>query len=408
MAHFRRLELRRWRQFEGVDLDLSGRLVVLTGPNGCGKTTILSLLGRHFGWNAQFLTSPLTSKRQRRRYSDAWDAETSIDESQFNIGSLTYDDGTVARLLTPVTESTQSNPSIQGQLSVTGIHIPSHRPPPGYARLQNISIDPKTSEQHFQSYQQFLFQSYGESPRRNPSVAMKEAIIGFAVFGEGNSAVSSNQEYAQILRGFERILTKLLPVHLGFERIEVDAPEVLLRTSSGRFPLEAMSGGLNAILGIAWQIHMHAVDDQSCTVLIDEPENHLHPSMQREFLPRIIEAFPDHRFIVATHSPFVVSSTPDARVYGLLYGDNRRVSSRALTHADLASSPQRLLREVLDVPVTMPVWVEERMRSVLARFESRPFDAETIKELRTALAEAGLESALGEYLSEAPASPAAE
>ena len=61
-----------------------------------------------------------------------------------------------------------------------------------------------------------------------------------------------------------------------------------------------------------------------------------------------------------------------------------------------------LLREVLKMPVTMPVWVEQRMRSILARFEGRPFDTETIKELRAALAQEGLESALGEYLTQAP------
>ncbi|MBX3175703.1 MAG: AAA family ATPase [Gemmatimonadaceae bacterium] len=402
MTYFTHLKLSRWRQFESVALDLSDRLVVLTGPNGCGKTTLLSLLGRHFGWNQQFLSSPLTSKRQRRRYSDAWDAEEQPEISGVPIGTLGYSEGHQARIVAPVADSTQTNIQLDNQRPVAGIHIPSHRPPPGYARLQNIPIDPKTSEQHFQAYQNFLFQSYGESPRRNPSVAMKEALIGFAVFGEGNSSVSANQEYEGILRGFESILGKLLPQHLGFERIEIDTPEVLLRTRTGRFPLESMSGGLNAIFGIAWQIHMHAIGGRTCTVLLDEPENHLHPSMQREFLPRLLDAFPDHRFVVATHSPFVVASSPVAAVYGLLFGTNQRVTSRRLEHTDLAGSPQRLLRDVLDVPVVMPLWVEARIKQLLSGFADRSFDADAISELRERLREEGLESAFGDYLVQAP------
>ncbi|WP_419836937.1 AAA family ATPase [Streptomyces brasiliscabiei] len=49
----------------------------------------------------------------------------------------------------------------------------------------------------------------------------------------------------------------------------------------------------------------------------DEPENHLHPSMQRTLVPTLLAAFPNVRFIVATHSPFVVTSTREAYVYAL-------------------------------------------------------------------------------------------
>ena len=59
---------------------------------------------------------------------------------------------------------------------------------------------------------------------------------------------------------------------------------------------------------------MYGVGKQRFTMLIDEPENHLQPSMQREFLLALTEAFPNCNFIVATHSPFIVSSAADATV----------------------------------------------------------------------------------------------
>ncbi|MFL6232672.1 MAG: AAA family ATPase [Thermoanaerobaculia bacterium] len=40
-------------------------------------------------------------------------------------------------------------------------------------------------------------------------------------------------------------------------------------------------------------------------VLIDEIEQHLHPSMQTEILPRITEVFPEIQLIATTHSPLV-------------------------------------------------------------------------------------------------------
>lgn len=402
METFAKLVLDRWRQFAHVDLDLRPSLCVLTGPNGCGKTTVLSILGRHFGWNMSFLSASFLTKDEKRIYSDAADALDIQPGQQRVIGELTYGGGTSAQVLAPTSGNTQYNITIRKQQAVEGLHIPSHRPPPGYSRLETIPVNPKSAQEHYQAYQSFLFLSYGEQPQRNPSAAMKEALVGFAVFGEGNGSVRPNSEYAGILRGFEQVLAKLLPDNIGFESIEVDPPEVVLRTRSGRFPLEAMSGGLNALFGIAWQVHMQTRGEAACTVLLDEPENHLHPSMQREFLPRLTSAFPRHKFIVATHSPFIVTSAPQAAVYALVYGEPGRIVSRLLAEADLAGSPNTVLRDVLDVPVTMPVWVEQRIKSVLDTYRGRAFDAATIHELRTELARHGLESALGDYLMQPP------
>ena len=45
-------------------------------------------------------------------------------------------------------------------------------------------------------------------------------------------------------------------------------------------------------------------------VLIDEIDLHLHPKWQRKVLVKLKEIFPNLQFIVTTHSPFVVQSTP--------------------------------------------------------------------------------------------------
>ncbi|MCM1539791.1 MAG: AAA family ATPase, partial [Blautia sp.] len=52
-------------------------------------------------------------------------------------------------------------------------------------------------------------------------------------------------------------------------------------------------------------------------VLIDEIELHLHISWQKRVLPFLTKAFPNVQFIIATHSPFVVSSIESAVVYDL-------------------------------------------------------------------------------------------
>ena len=52
-------------------------------------------------------------------------------------------------------------------------------------------------------------------------------------------------------------------------------------------------------------------------MLIDEPETHLHLELQYQVLPILTTFFPNIQFIVATHSPAVISSIPNATVFDL-------------------------------------------------------------------------------------------
>lgn len=52
-------------------------------------------------------------------------------------------------------------------------------------------------------------------------------------------------------------------------------------------------------------------------VIIDEIETHLHLSLQEQILPFLTELFPRFQFLVATHSPAVIASIPNAIVYDL-------------------------------------------------------------------------------------------
>ena len=52
-------------------------------------------------------------------------------------------------------------------------------------------------------------------------------------------------------------------------------------------------------------------------VLLDEPEGHLHIKAQYDVLPILTEFFPNVQFIVATHSPAVISSIKNTTVFDI-------------------------------------------------------------------------------------------
>lgn len=168
--------------------------------------------------------------------------------------------------------------------------------------------------------------------------------------------------------------------------------------------LDSASGGLMAIIDIAWRIYMFSRNHKSFVVTMDEPENHLHPTMQRTLLKRLVDAFPTTQFIIATHSPFMVTSVRDSSVYALRYRQNedmsaieaglappRSVYSQRLDLGDKVATANDTLREVLGVPATMPEWVEMELDKTIARYRTMPLDSVAFVQLRKDLADMGFE-----------------
>lgn len=104
---FDRLMIKKWRQFELIDLEFHKELTVLTGANGSGKTTILNLLSRHFGWDIALVSVPRRDKKRGvlSYFTDLWSRVVDREKQQSgqpnSIGSITYSGGQVADLIVP-------------------------------------------------------------------------------------------------------------------------------------------------------------------------------------------------------------------------------------------------------------------------------------------------------------------
>lgn len=99
------------------------------------------------------------------------------------------------------------------------------------------------------------------------------------------------------------------------------------RTDGHVFDLNTLADGHAAVLTILAELLIR-VDviretrkdftfEPEGVVVIDEIETHLHLSLQEQILPLLTELFPRFQFLVATHSPAVIASVPNAVVYDL-------------------------------------------------------------------------------------------
>ena len=387
MTKFKALKVAGWRQFGSVDVEFHPRTTIITGANGSGKTTLLSILSQHFGWTPAFIGTLRIDSRGARRYFSGFMSE--LVAGNVDVGTLTYDDGSSASLQAPA-EGAAFQITIRNSQTVPGIYITSHRPVYAYQTVTEIPTEVQVGDQLFNQYLNVLRQFYQPTARvQSPSHRLKAALISLAMFSYGNQVVAPNQEARETFEGFSRVLSQMLPADLDFHRITIRMPEVILETGSGDFSLDAASGGIAALIDVAWQIYMRSRSDATFTVLMDEPENHLHPSLQRSMLPGLIEAFPQAQFIVATHNPFVVTSVRDSNVTVLDFVDGR-VESTKLEDVDRSATANQVLTDVLGVPFPAPLWVEDEVDRIVNSVQGQELTTELLSSLRAQLSSIGL------------------
>ena len=117
------------------------------------------------------------------------------------------------------------------------------------------------------------------------------------------------------------------------------------------------AGTEGTLLWIRWLAlkmmhHYEFADDwakQPAILLIDEIENHLHPTWQRRVIPALLEHFPGLQIFATTHSPFVVAGLRTGQVH-LLSRDAGGVITASSNDRDIIGwTADQILRTFMGV-----------------------------------------------------------
>lgn len=413
---FSSISIEKWRQFRDIKIDFHPRLTIITGANGSGKTSLLNILSQYFGWNSQLLATP---KYRKSGVLYRIDRYRRASQPNHLIGEIRYSDGSKSQISVTNSENLQYNIQISPQPIINGLHISSHRSVTSYQRVENIPttlIRPEIAIQNYQGeVRNKYFNGYTQS---SPMHRMKEALISMANFGPGNQYVQGNEEIQETFEGFIEIIKKLLPPSLEFRSISIRVPDIVVVTEAGEFLIDSISGGASAIIDLAWQIYMYSRVHKEFVVTIDEPENHLHPEMQQTLMASLVDAFPGLQFIIATHSPLVVSSLRDSFVYALrpssqaieptgvdvdpedqtVSSHHRYIDCMRLDDMEKSGSSNKILKEVLGIDSTIPVWVVDELQVLVSSLKTKGISEQTIQEAIERLTSLGLRHLLPETL----------
>lgn len=197
MGIFTRLQVHNWRQFANVEVNFHPRLTVLTGANGTGKTTILHLLNRHWGWNIAYVSTPHISKMGvRRHWAGFWSEDTAespppADNPRHEIGEIEYADHDRAVLTVPRDVKETFAVNIDPQPVLSGVYVASHRPMYLHQRVDQIPTAVDARQQIFDAYLNEMRQRWSVKQRvTSPNYVLKRSLISLAVFGYGSETVT--------------------------------------------------------------------------------------------------------------------------------------------------------------------------------------------------------------------------
>jgi predicted ATP-binding protein involved in virulence len=102
-------------------------------------------------------------------------------------------------------------------------------------------------------------------------------------------------------------------------------------------------------------------DVRTAIILFDEIEGFLHPLWQRRLLPALREALPTTQSIITSHSPFVISSCPDAMIHVLKTNSDGSAYAEPPVPAPIGESITSTLKDIFGVESRFDVETEEQL-----------------------------------------------
>ena len=297
MAYITRIKIDACRNVRQLDIDLSVpppesgpngtpstqrpgfRHLILTGPNGSGKSGVLEAIAQEI----------------------AGLAATPVQLSLFDFGQQQI-------------EWTRDTSALRDELAsgdAVSVYLKARRT----IRLRSVRGPTKR-----------LHVSEGaRAGELGQFLVNKHVEMAYAIVKGDRHAVDRIQSW---FAAFEGNLRKLMEDDALALEFDSSSYNFRIKKSDGYvFDLRTLADGHAAVVAILAELliridgiqqdrHDFTFEPQG-VVIIDEVETHLHLSLQEQILPFLTELFPRLQFLVATHSPAVIASIPNAIVYDL-------------------------------------------------------------------------------------------
>lgn len=305
-----------------VNIDLAGRNLIVTGANGSGKTSFLNEVNSKL--NVLIVKKLADSLTQNKKQLLHW--QQTLSNSQKGTSQYSEAEQLIYRLQSQI-DSVESGLQINIPEKVKFSALYDEKKAVIYLfeekRLSEIT-PVKNAQGLSTAEKEAQEKAYSSRFGNNLEQHLVNLINrqSLAITKDKNQALA-NKIGARFM-DFEKNLKILFEddsVSLGFDSDSLHFS--ITQKDKPPYSFQTLSAGYRAIFDIYAELIMRTEyfkvmpQDLTGVVLIDEIDSHLHVSLQRLILPFFTNSFPNVQFIVTTHSPFVLMSTPDTIVFDL-------------------------------------------------------------------------------------------
>jgi ABC-type multidrug transport system ATPase subunit len=316
------LHIKNVRLFNEVDIQFNHKFNFLAGPNGCGKTSVLACIAHcfdsgginysRFGEDSE-LWADIITEEQKIRTGYGKGLLYSVEFDKYR-NAIRVEADKPENRLPDETDRIAVYPGQIKQIVKTFPYFAGAQRDIKYAPIKGViseSITSKTFNTYLKNMTRSIFGDW------QPNV--KQWIVNRYFMADKDWAAQEKKNWEHLIGN----LPKISPFDSDFSYIETKANfEPVFSLYGKKCYLEELSAGYQAVLslivGILSWIETIMEDENRLavnargTVLIDEPDIHLHPEWQFTLRQGLISLFPNLQFIVTTHSPhFLASAGPD-------------------------------------------------------------------------------------------------